>query len=535
MKITRGTLVLVTALAGLALGGSSLAQQGDAANGNEQQTGTNAVNAEPSATTNEALATESSGEQSSAKGVERDEMVVIGHDVLLKAGDTARCVVVMGGSAKIEGKVRDLVVALGGDVEVDGQVGNQVVAVLGNITLGPGAKIRHDAVAVGGKVELSKGASVGGQVREVDWSKFGLPAPAWLRSWFIHCALMLRPLAPQVGWVWVLAGIFFLFYLLIAALFPRPVAACVSELTMRPATTFLIGLLAKILLPLAIVILIATGLGIFVVPFVMAALILGAILGKVALLEWLGFKLGHQFGAQALQPLLALLIGTGIVYLLYMVPVLGLLSLAIISIWGLGGAVTAAFIGLRRESPQKPAAPSPRPPAEVALAVAVPGSSNAASEAAEGQPNPGAPEPPPSRPAEPILPPVIPESLAYPRAGFWERMGAAFLDVVLVSIASALIHPFWPLVALAYFSAMWTWKGTTIGGIVLGLKVVRADGQPVTFPVALVRALAGAFSVFVLFLGFLWIAWDPEKQGWHDKIAGTVVLKLPRGTPLVCL
>jgi uncharacterized RDD family membrane protein YckC len=91
------------------------------------------------------------------------------------------------------------------------------------------------------------------------------------------------------------------------------------------------------------------------------------------------------------------------------------------------------------------------------------------------------------------------------------------------------------LVALAYFAGMWTWKGTTVGGIVLGLKIVRFDGQRVEFPVALVRALAAAFSVVVFFLGFLWIAWDFEKQGWHDKIAGTLVLKSPKGMPLVCL
>jgi uncharacterized RDD family membrane protein YckC len=97
------------------------------------------------------------------------------------------------------------------------------------------------------------------------------------------------------------------------------------------------------------------------------------------------------------------------------------------------------------------------------------------------------------------------------------------------------VAPLGFLIALAYFTGMWAWKGTTIGGIVIGLKVVRVDGDPVTFAVALVRALAAAFSIVVLFLGFLWIAWDAERQGWHDKIAGTVVLKLPRGTPLVCL
>ena len=114
-------------------------------------------------------------------------------------------------------------------------------------------------------------------------------------------------------------------------------------------------------------------------------------------------------------------------------------------------------------------------------------------------------------------------------------MGAGFLDVVLVSILGGWTGPFSLLVALAYFAGMWTWKGTTVGGIVLNLKVVRLDAQPVTITVGLVRALAAAFSVVVFFLGFLWIAWDKDKQAWHDKIAGTVVVRLPRGMPLICL
>jgi uncharacterized RDD family membrane protein YckC len=139
----------------------------------------------------------------------------------------------------------------------------------------------------------------------------------------------------------------------------------------------------------------------------------------------------------------------------------------------------------------------------------------------------------------------VPDVLAYPKASLWERLAAGFLDIVLVSILTGVAHksllaffggpPVWLVVSLAYFAGMWTWKGTTVGGIVLGLKVVRLDGGPLTFVVALVRALAAAFAVIILFLGFLWIAWDADKQGWHDRIAGTVVLRLPRGTPLVCI
>ena len=115
-------------------------------------------------------------------------------------------------------------------------------------------------------------------------------------------------------------------------------------------------------------------------------------------------------------------------------------------------------------------------------------------------------------------------------------MGAGFLDMILVGILSGLVGrgALGLLVTLAYFAGMWAWKGTTVGGVVLKLKVVRLDGQPITFQVALVRGLAGVFSVVVLFLGFLWIAWDKEKQGWHDKIAGTVVVRLPHTQSLVC-
>ena len=67
----------------------------------------------------------------------------------------------------------------------------------------------------------------------------------------------------------------------------------------------------------------------------------------------------------------------------------------------------------------------------------------------------------------PIAPPASlpPEALSLPRAGFWERMGAAFLDVILVSILGGMVGgpPWFFLVALAYFAGMWAWKGTTIG------------------------------------------------------------------------
>ena len=125
------------------------------------------------------------------------------------------------------------------------------------------------------------------------------------------------------------------------------------------------------------------------------------------------------------------------------------------------------------------------------------------------------------------------EGVAMPRVGFWLRTLAALLDLVLLSWLVPFSHQFFLLVWPAYHIGMWTWKGTTIGGIVLGIKVVRLDGQPVDFSVALVRGLSAIFSFVPLLLGFFWVGWSADRQAWHDKIAGTVIVKVPKGMSLI--
>jgi uncharacterized RDD family membrane protein YckC len=51
--------------------------------------------------------------------------------------------------------------------------------------------------------------------------------------------------------------------------------------------------------------------------------------------------------------------------------------------------------------------------------------------------------------------------------------------------------------------------------------------------VAFVRSLASLFSLIALGLGFFWAGWSREKRAWHDLIAGTLVVQLPRGTSLL--
>jgi uncharacterized RDD family membrane protein YckC len=495
----------------------------------------------------------------------RGDIVLLGQSLELKKNEAAKDVVLIGGSAKIHGRVNGDLVVIGGSIDLDSEVKGDVVAIFGSIRLKPGATIRGDAVSIGGRLDVPHGATVRGDKVALPGGFF--PEFSWLQDWFVHCVLKLRPLAPQVGWVWVLAAAFAALYFLVALAFPKPVKACVDELNQRPATTFAVGLLTKILTPLVAFVLVCTGIGLVIVPVIWAVLFIGAIVGKAALLEYIGAGIGRRFtGSESFNPLLGFLLGLLLITVLYMIPVLGLITLIVFSLWGLGCAVSAAVGSFKRERPQRPVSghgmgnpgfpetsatmatgsvPPTPDPASTVYEAQVPEASVGGAGCAAPQ-SPGNALPPRMNPVCGDVPgsPSVPELLAYPRAGFWVRMGAGFLDVVLVSILSGLISGplamlggplLWMLVALAYFGGMWTWRGTSIGGIVLGLKVVRFDAQPLTFPVALVRGLGGMFSAAVLFLGFFWIAWDPERQAWHDRIAGTVVLHLPRSAPLLTL
>lgn len=502
----------------------------------------------------------------------REAVVSFGSKAELKAGERAEAVVAILGSAIVHGEVENAVVAVAGNITLSGKAGEAAVAVLGDVKIEPGAVVEGDVVSVGGVVTVADGATVRGEIvcvggtvdiaegAKVEGGVQEVPVPGLhaLKNWVIHCVFKLRPLAPQVGWVWIVAGAFFLLYLLLAAATPRPVSVCVRELARRPATTFLMGLLTLLLIPVIIFILAATGFGLFVIPFLLAALFFGGLVGKVAFLEFLGESVVRAFSDELqLKPVLALLLGSIILTVIYLVPVLGLIAFMVSGLWALGAAVMGMFGSARRELPERPAPPADplnyNLAAATVAATAAAGATAAAApgDAAQTQTMPGEAAPtvtglgpaegqssnagPTPMPVPAIASTPASEALIYPRASFWERMGAGFLDVVLVSILGGLTGPFWFVVALAYFAGMWAWKGTTVGGIVLNLKVVRLDDQPVTITVALVRALMAAFSVVVLFLGFLWIAWDKEKQSWHDKIAGTVVVRLPRGMPLVCL
>jgi uncharacterized RDD family membrane protein YckC len=131
-------------------------------------------------------------------------------------------------------------------------------------------------------------------------------------------------------------------------------------------------------------------------------------------------------------------------------------------------------------------------------------------------------------------------------AGFWQRTLATIIDSIwlygiIYTILWFLVGPeifsqdasytmtqftFEWVIPLIVVMAFWIVKSATPGKMVFQMKIVDAETfQPVSPARLLVRYLAYFVSMLPLFLGFLWIAWDKKKQGWHDKLAKTVVVQ----------
>ena len=143
-------------------------------------------------------------------------------------------------------------------------------------------------------------------------------------------------------------------------------------------------------------------------------------------------------------------------------------------------------------------------------------------------------QPPPGE--EQVAPAPAPTGRASgPRAGFWQRFGAYFIDSLILAVPTIIIvlitsQAVGNLVSIALSLAYFTYyeggpTGQTIGKKVLGIRVIDFKvGGPIGYGRGLLRTIARYLSAIVILLGYLWMLWDPEKQTWHDKIAGTVVV-----------
>jgi uncharacterized RDD family membrane protein YckC/cytoskeletal protein CcmA (bactofilin family) len=498
-----------------------------------------------------------------------NDVIGIGRDSNLRQGEQADSVVSIAGSStsdgkagevvsilgstRVTGEVSDSAVAVLGSASIDGKVGGDVVAVLGNVELGPHAEIDGDVVAVGGHVLRDPAAIIHGQVQNVFTANFG--ELNGLRTWIQHCLFYGRPLAlvAGLGWAWAIALTCLALYVLLALLFREGLTQCVRTFETHPGRTILAALLTMLLTPVLVVLLCVTIIGIAAVPFVVISLFCAGLFGKAVMLAWVGRRVVGEHATGTLNhPAGTVLIGGIVVLVLYLVPVLGFVVYKLLGILGLGAVVYTLILAARTRQGARPGgagasgstSASSGPDASSAAsfstapAAAVAGASPPP--APPPGPTPGPTSGPTSGPAPQAAPGPTPASAAasaaLPRAGFCVRMAALLLDGLLVGfVMHVLLHEghFHLLVLAVYGAVMWKLRGSTIGGIVFDLRVVRRDGRAVDWETAIVRALGCFLSLAVVGLGFFWIAFDDDKQAWHDKIAGTLVVRVPKGVPLV--
>ena len=187
-------------------------------------------------------------------------------------------------------------------------------------------------------------------------------------------------------------------------------------------------------------------------------------------------------------------------------------------------------------------------------------------------PSGGYPPPPPPPSGGYPPPPPLPQPGGYPApqgyglapqvtyGGFWIRLVAYIIDAVIIFIpifvlalvigliaslaggaasnssnnqatavagtgATLIIQIIAFVITVGYFVYFWG-QGQTLGMRVFHLRVADANtGLPIGYGRAALRYLGYIISAVVCYIGLIWAAFDGRKQGWHDKIANTVVLQ----------
>ena len=153
-------------------------------------------------------------------------------------------------------------------------------------------------------------------------------------------------------------------------------------------------------------------------------------------------------------------------------------------------------------------------------------------------PMPGGPT---SAPGIPYFPPeAVASKVDF--AGFWIRLGAWLIDILILAgfvlllefifsdkpLSDYAIVTLLRLLMFGYHVTFVAWRGQTIGKTIVGIHVIDRNGDKPRLGRVFLREIVGKFLSGIFGLGYLWVAWHPDKQGWHDSIARTYVVRKRR-------
>jgi uncharacterized RDD family membrane protein YckC len=100
---------------------------------------------------------------------------------------------------------------------------------------------------------------------------------------------------------------------------------------------------------------------------------------------------------------------------------------------------------------------------------------------------------------------------------------AAINSIIPLTLALSLAFA---LIQMLYFAILWSRLGASFGQQLLGVQVRNErDGTKISFARGCLRYVGYLVSIWVLYIGLIWVAFDARKQGWHDKIAGTLAIR----------
>jgi hypothetical protein len=273
-------------------------------------------------------------------GSDGKDMHMTGTDAIVEAGHEARDVVAVRGNVIIRSgaSARDVVAVLGTVTLEPGASVRQAVAIMGDVRAGPGASVERDAISIGGKVQVDPSADVGGQRQSIDLPR--LPQALGILRDHLDGDEHASPLW-GVAWFFGKYLLYLAFGLLLMAIFPRRIEAVGASLAASPGRSVLTGVVGWLAVPVLLVLLAVTLVGLLLWPVVGLAVAAAVVMGFTSLSALIGRSLPPAVtrGSWVLQ----LAVGTAVLLLLTEIPFLGVTVLLSAGLFTFGAVIRTRF------------------------------------------------------------------------------------------------------------------------------------------------------------------------------------------------
>jgi len=273
--------------------------------------------------------------------VEIHKGIVVEKDVHIGPDDRQENVVLLGGSAVIEGLIEENVVALGGRVIVSGTVKGDVVGLGAKITLKPTAVVEHDVTCIEGTLEKEPGCRIGG---DTNYFKLSHLFPKFEGGWRGFWAMSLVPFI--LIFKLVMVFLWFLVTLVMVNVIPHRITFASDQIRKSFGPVLGTGVLSVVIFTFLVILAVLLCLVLIGIPILLALLAAQffiTLFGQVAVYHYFGDSLAKAFGHMKPSPLGAALLGLLLVSILTFIPFLGILVSLLLNFLVFGVSIRTKF------------------------------------------------------------------------------------------------------------------------------------------------------------------------------------------------